>query len=190
MSARQRRSANAKTEVLRKLKGGDRRSIGRVDEVVADVMADHQLFAVVVDGMLDDDPIVRMRCADASEKISRVWPKLLESQKQKLIHQVPKVEQQEVRWHLAQMPPRLRLNRSERQQVLRILAGYLGEESKIVKTFSMQAMADLAAQDAGLRDFVVERIEWLTHTGSAAMRSRGRKLLTQLKSMPLRQGGG
>ena len=57
-------------DILEKLKGGDRRSIGRANEVVADVLRDPTLFDALFNGMLNDDPIVRMRSADAVEKIT------------------------------------------------------------------------------------------------------------------------
>jgi len=45
----------------------------------------------------------------------------------------------------------------------------------------MQALADLTLQDASLRPQVRARIEQLSASGSPAIRSRGRKLLHQLK---------
>lgn len=71
--------------ILDKLSGGDRRSIGRVDEVVADVLRDPSLFERVFDGMLSDDPIIRMRAADAVEKITAQHPEYLQHYKEKLI---------------------------------------------------------------------------------------------------------
>jgi len=49
--------------ILQKLKGGDLRSIGRAEEVVQDILNNPVLFAEVFEGMLDDDPLVRMRSA-------------------------------------------------------------------------------------------------------------------------------
>ena len=46
--------------ILKKLSGSDRRSIGRANAVVTEVLADPSLFGVVFDGMLDDDPVLRM----------------------------------------------------------------------------------------------------------------------------------
>jgi hypothetical protein len=92
-------------------------------------------------------------------------------------------KQQEVRWHLAQLVSRLKLSPRERRQAADILAEYLRDASKIVKTFSMQALADIAAQDADLRGPIVERLEMLTRTGSPAMKSRGRKLLARLNKL-------
>ena len=71
--------------LLDKLAGGDRRSIGRVSEVVADVLEDPTLFEVVFNGMLDDDPIIRMRSADAVEKITAKHQEYLQPHKKKLI---------------------------------------------------------------------------------------------------------
>jgi len=93
---------------------------------------------------------------------------------------VATIEQQEVRWHVAQMFPRLELSKEERAVVVEILLDYLNEKSKIVKTSSMQALADFAERDASLRFKVIKLLEELTRTGSPAMKSRGRKLLEEL----------
>lgn len=60
--------------ILRKLKGGDRRSIGRSSEVVADVLADPRLFGALFVGLSVADPVARARAADAVENISTVHP--------------------------------------------------------------------------------------------------------------------
>jgi hypothetical protein len=168
--------------LLRNLQGGDRRSIGKSRDVVDRVLADPGLFAVVFEGMSDGDPLVRMRCADAVEKITVLRPDLLQPYKRKLLREVATIDQQEVRWHAAQMISRLTLDRRERRAAADILAGYLEDDSRIVKTFAMQALADLAGQDADLRPGIVRTIQRLTRTGSPAMRSRGRKLLVKLCS--------
>jgi hypothetical protein len=172
-------------DVLKKLAGGDRRSIGRVSEIVAEVLNDSSLFKVVFNGMLSDDPIIRMRSADAVEKITAKHPEYLQPYKEKLIQQVAKSDQQEVRWHVAQMFPRLELSNEEQAVIIEILLDYLNDKSKIVKTFSMQALADFAERDAGLRPQVIKLLEELTRTGSPAMRSRGRKLLEKLTDKEL-----
>jgi sulfur carrier protein ThiS len=168
--------------ILKKLAGTDRRSIGKAEEVVADVLANPALFDVVLGGMLHDNPVIRMRAADAVEKITACHPEYLRPYKHKLIRRVSRIEQQEVRWHVAQLFSRLKLNPAERRVVVGILTEYLKDKSRIVKTFSMQALADLAEQDADLRPAIVAQLEELTRTGSPAMQSRGRKLLAKLKS--------
>lgn len=167
-------------DVLKKLKGSDRRSIGRVSEIVADVLNDPSLFELVFNGMASDDPVIRMRSADAVEKITAKHPEYLQPYKENLIQQVAKVDQQEVRWHVAQMFPRLRVSKEERAVILEILRDYLNDKSKIVKTSSMQALASFAEEDARIRTQVIALLEELTRTGSPAMKSRGRRLLERL----------
>lgn len=167
--------------ILKKLKGNDRRSIGRSNEVVKEVLAKPNLFGALLEGMLSQDPIIRMRAADAVEKITSKHPELLQPYKSKIIQQVSKIEQQEVRWHVAQLFSRLLLTHGERRGVVGILNNFMKDKSKIVRTFSMQALADIAEKDTELRAPIIEKLVELTKTGSPAMKSRGKKLLAKLK---------
>lgn len=163
-----------------KLRGGDRRSIGRSEEVVADVLADPTLFDLIFDAIASDDPLIRMRAADAVEKITAQRPDLLRPHKRRLLTELAAIPQQEVRWHVAQMLPRLSLSASERRQVAGIVESYLDDRSGIVRTCAMQALAELAANDPELRTRVVPLLKQLTESGTPAMRARGRRLLRTL----------
>lgn len=169
--------------VLTKLTGGNRGSIGRSNEVVAAVLARPALFPALFAGFSNDDPVIRMRAADAIEKITTQRPELLQPFKRKLLAIAGGSDQQEVRWHSALMLPRLTLTRAERAVVRDILFDYLRDKSSIVKTFAMQALWDLAAADPKLKAQIIPLIEELTLVGTAAMRARGRKLLGQ-RSVP------
>ncbi|MEE8391321.1 MAG: ACT domain-containing protein, partial [Anaerolineae bacterium] len=103
--------------------------------------------------------------------------------KNELIGRVARIDQQEVRWHVAQMLPRLEWSQEERAVVVEILLDYFNDKSRIVKTFAMQALADLAEVDASLRPQAIELLAELVEIGSPAMKSRGRKLLTRLKEI-------
>ena len=169
-----------KAYILEMLAGGDRRSIGRVDEVVAEVLNDRGLLAVLFDGMLSDDPIIRMRSADAAEKVTALHSEYLQPFKTTLLQQVAQVDQQEVRWHVAQMVPRLDMTAEERDMVVEMLIQFLGDKSRIVQTFSMQALADLAEENPMLGSRVIPLIDKLIETGSPAVRTRGLKLKAKL----------
>jgi hypothetical protein len=167
--------------LLQKLQGGDRRSIGRSDEVAAEVAAAPELFDALFSGMLSADPIVRMRAADAAEKITAGRPEWLAPYKTVLLTQLSLSDQPEVRWHVALMLPRLRLNVRERGKALAILEGYLEDKSRIVKTCALQAMADLALADPALGPAVRARLAQALSEGTPAMKARSRKLLAALK---------
>lgn len=168
------------------LQGGDRRSIGASAQVVDRVLADARLFTIVFEGMTQDDPLVRMRCADAVEKIARRHPEYLAPYKRRLLALADKAQQPEMRWHLAQLLGRIQLTKAQRRPVVDTLNVYLADTSRIVKTFAMQTLAEIAERDRDLRGAIVQRLETLTRTGSPAMRSRGNKLLAR----PALRGAG
>jgi HEAT repeat protein len=155
------------------LAGGDRRSTGRSGEVVAAVIENPALFADLFVGLSDADRVVRMRAADAVEKITREKPALLQPWKKQLLRETAALEDKEMRWHIAQMIPRLVLSPHEQRTAVRALTSYLSDPSSIVRTCSMQALADLAEVHPRLRRQVEPLIEQLTRSGSPAMRSRG-----------------
>jgi HEAT repeat protein len=171
---------------LQKLREGDRRSIGRSNEVVSEVLSNPRLFGVVFSGLSADDPLIRMRSADAVEKITAQRPELLRPYKNKLIRDVSATQQKEVRWHVAQMLPRLELNEEERKRVFRLLLGYLNDSSSIVRTLTMQALADIGRDSAALLPSVRQHLAELSITGSPAMKARGRKLLHTLNGLTAR----
>ena len=168
--------------ILQKLAGADRRSIGRSDEVVTDVLANPLLFKELFKGLFSDDLIIRMRSADAIEKITAQHPEYIRRYKRALVYRVAQTDQQEIRWHFAQMVPRLDLNEQESKFVIKTLVSYLHDKSSIVRTFSMQALADLAERNRRLRPRVTALLSKLVEMGTPAMKSRGRKLLRKLES--------
>lgn len=168
------------SEILEKWVGGDRRSIGRFDDVVAEVLEELTLFDTMFGGTLNKEPLVRMRSADAVEKITAKHPQYLRPYKEKFIQQVAGTYHQEVRWHVTQMLPRLSLTQKERVVVVPILLAYLNNESRIVQTFCMQARAVHAEKYSNLRPRVIELLTHLTKASTPAIKSRSRKLLEML----------
>lgn len=166
--------------VLKMLEGGDRRSIGRSNEVVALVLAQPKLFDTLISGICLPDTLVGMRCADAAEKVTALHPEYLAPYKHMLIDELSRIKQKEIRWHVAAMLPRLELTTEEQQRVINLLLTYTNDRSSIVKTFAMQALADLALRNEKLRPGISRHIEELCGTGTPAMRARGKQLLAKL----------
>ena len=154
--------------IVRRLQGGDLRSKGRSEEVAAEVLENPRLLQPLLRGMLDEDPVVRMRSADAVAKICAIRPEELQPYKELLINEIAKIGQQEVRWHVAEIFWYLTLDPEERRTVMEILTGYLTDKSRIVKTCAMQALAKIAEQDPELRVIIVPMIRELTASGSPA----------------------
>ena len=97
-----------------------------------------------------------MRCADAAEKVTRSHPELLQPYVGRLLGKVGAIDQHEVRWHVAATLPRVRLSAKQRDKAVRLLCGYLDDDSRIVRSNSIEGLAALAEQDNALRDRVAD----------------------------------
>jgi len=167
--------------VITRLRGGDRRSLGGANAVAAEASADSRIFRELVEALWHTDPVIAMRAADAAEKASLKNPKMLKPFTKELLGLLEEAVQQELRWHLAAMITRLELTREQTQRAVTALRNYLEDRSSIVKTFAMQALADLAERDEALKEEALEIVRRCTKTGTPAMRARGRKLLARLE---------
>lgn len=161
-----------------RLSGGDRRSIGAADQVASDLEAGTVDVAEIV-ALLGGEhgPIVAMRAADALEKATRAHPELLIPHRRALLGMLATADQPEVRWHLAQLVPRLELGASAAADTIDVLEGWLEDPSSIVKTNVLQALADLAEQHPGLQGRVASILTSAQDHATPAMRARLRHLL-------------
>ena len=167
----------AKRELRAMLAGPDRRSIGQANRVANALVFGRCAIRHAVALLSDDDPLVRMRAADALEKASAQDASLIEPFGWQLIELLCQAEQQELRWHLAQMVPRLPLGQLERRTVVSALRRYLEDRSSIVKTCALEALARVAAGNPRLESDVNQLLRDAERYGTSAMRARARRLL-------------
>ncbi len=165
--------------LLQQLQGGDRRSIGKSEQAVAEVLRDPALIVILIDALHSDDPVLAMRAADALEKISLSHADYCQSHKDKLLEIAGQTSYQEVRWHLAQILPRLQLEAQDRQRLITILQGYLDDNSSIVRTCALQALVDVTMDDDQSRTWIRQLVQESSQGGTAAMQARARKILAQ-----------
>lgn len=165
------------------LAGGDRRSIGKADLVAEQALQQPGLLAMIIDGFGHAEAVVRMRSADVAEKVSRQRPDMLAPHKEQLLQLLHSATEAELRWHLAQIVPRLGLEAGERSATIEVLKGFLQDRSRIVQAFSLQALVDLTVDDPAQRRLVSGVVETLARTGSPAVRARARKLRLKLLAL-------
>ena len=168
-------------QIASSLAGNDRRSIGNSNKVARVVLKQPKLFRELMACLWHDNPIVRMRAADAAEKVSAQNPRLLARYKSQLLGLLAETEQIELRWHLAQMIPRLKLTTPERQRAAEALRRYLDDRSSIVRTFTLQALTDLSQNDPSLRAETKQLLEHALRSGTPAMKARARHLLKRFQ---------
>lgn len=166
------------------LKGHDLRSIGKSNEVVKLVTRDPDLFNEVFEGIFHDDKVIRARCADAVEKVARVFPVYIQKKKSIILKNLPKFKQKEILWHIAMMIGYIKLNRAEVARAAGFLFKWLKEEESIVvKVMCMQTLAELSLKNPKMRKSVKDEILKQMVNGSPGVKARGRKLIKVLESV-------
>ena len=163
------------------LRQGDRRTVGHVAEIVDMVLREPKLVPNLVECMFEADEGTRMRAADAIEKISRKRVGELQPYTSALLGLFEEDEQQELRWHLAVILPRLRLDTNERRRTSQALIQSLAAKSSIARTFALQGLSDLTAQEPALTPLVLDLLRSAERDGTPAMKARSRKLLALLE---------
>ncbi len=164
------------------MQGGDSRQLGNADAVASDVLRYPDRFGDLFETILDEDPVVRTRAADAAEKVTRGRPDLLVPYRKRLIDEAGAVAQPEVRRSVAQMLPRIKYEPKERSKAVKLLEHFLEDPSAAVVISALRALTDFANDDALLRERMLPRLERLVQRGNPAVQLQGRKLLARLSS--------
>jgi hypothetical protein len=173
---------NSSDELAAMLTGGNLRSTGRAGEAAAMALSDRQVAAKLLDLLVAPDPLVRMRAADALEKAGRRDPGLLQPYAGRILDLTEVADQKEVRWHLAQMLPRLRLNADQKARAVAALRSYMDDSSAIVRAWSLNAIAELSGSDQRLRRIADDLLAAALHSESAAVSSRARAIAAKRKA--------
>ena len=95
-----------KEDILKRISGGDLRSIAQVNELVKQVKTAKDVDTLV-EWILSSDRLLALRSMDAIEKITLRKPVYLHKHKQAFLSLIFQPSHNEIRWHLAQLSTRL-----------------------------------------------------------------------------------
>jgi hypothetical protein len=159
-----------------RLRKGDRRTVGAAPGVAESVLLNPAQIPELVDCLFDGHAGVRMRAADALERVSRTHD--LTPYAERLLTEGAAIEQAEVRWHLAQILPRLALTEPQRWHAAALMTAWFRRaESRIVRTSALQGMVDLAERDPLLREMAADMIRAALRSGIPSLAARARRIL-------------
>lgn len=147
----------------RLLQEGDLRTVGNVNKVI-ELVSGQKDFDLLFDALLSNDRKVVMRAADAIEKITIVHPEYLKKHRNDLLNLMSNAKHKELKWHIAQLIPRLRLKSNEVKEAWKQLYFWVGDknESRIVRVNSLDALFELAFDNprfTGSLDKLVLKLE-------------------------------
>ncbi len=135
-------------QISNKLKGGDLRSLGKTKVVISEI-TNQKEFDELFKNLFNPDRLVVMRAADAVEKLTQTHTDYLDSHKNELLELFQTANHIELKWHLAQLIPRLiirlKLSEDETGMVWDRLTQWALDKSgsRIVRVNSMQGLYDI-----------------------------------------------
>lgn len=169
--------ASTSIDAISLLAEGDKRTVHNVDQVVDAALRDTQVVDQLVSCLDEADEALSMRAADALQKVHERKPALLTGCTARLFQAFLDHDQKELRWHMAQILPRLPLTPDQFQQAAKIWThDFYHSKSSIVKTFSLQAMHDVSLDHPSLTKEFEALLENALTNGAPAMKTRARKL--------------
>lgn len=159
------------------LKGGDLRSIGKANEIVA-LVNNQAVFDELFEGLNCSDRKVVMRTADAIEKITLKQSAYLQKHKTALLRLFRNTKDIELKWHLALLVSRISLTGEELKNTWHLLTRWArdGKESKIVRVNSIQGLFNLLPQQPGLLQEFNLTVSEIGKEKIASLNARIRKL--------------
>ena len=163
------------------LSGGDPRSLRGVPEVISLAAGDAAAFEALFMCLFNGDEIVRMRAADALEKIARVQPGRFVAYRRRLLRDAARIDQASVQWHLAQILGEIELSEAERARAVTILRRNLERyDDWLVINLTLEALTHFAHDDPQLRAELIPILR--AHRGSRrkSTATRAAKLLGEL----------
>jgi HEAT repeat protein len=170
----------ASNQLLNMLSGGDLRSDGMANEVVAIVLANEELFEDLYDGFGVEDKVIRGRTADALEKVARTRPDLFRDHLSDLVQTSKSDPVAMVRWHTAMILGHLAVYDKLVDTIYSALIAMLLDKSAITLSWTVSSLAIIGRLYPLYRSEIILAISELQSSNSAAIRTRVRTALDVL----------
>lgn len=154
------------------------------------VLGDRARLGLLVACLVDDDPVVRMRGADALEKVCNREPRWLVPYLTFLLDQVSAIRQPSVQWHLAQILGQVPLTHEQRNRAVALLSRFLGESTDwLVLNHSLVAMAGLVRADPRLAPEFLRRLSALERDRVTSVAKRAARLRREVTASLQQEAG-
>ena len=163
------------------LSGGTRTSVGQAPAVIEQVARSPEILNEIYDLFLDDEPVVAMRSSYVAMKVAEADPESTWGHKKKVLRDLPRYVQQEVRWHIPQLLIHMNLTHTERRKAYgTVMEWSETDKSKIVTYYGLEAAAQFAEVDETLKADFVPRLRKLNQRAAPSVSNRCRKISKRL----------
>lgn len=164
--------------------GGKSNSLGKVNEVIELVLHDKSRLNELYDCLFDTDAWIRMRAADALEKICRQYPEWLLPYIDKFSAELATSSQASIQWHLAQIYSKVDLTSKQKRFAINWLKHLLSTKDVdwIVAANAMDTLAQFTRDGSfPVAEFIPLLKVQQSHKSNAVIKRAG-KLLAELST--------
>jgi len=164
--------------------GGHKNSLGEVPQVIEIVLHDQHRIEELYNCLFDGDAWVRMRAADAFEKICRVHPDWLLPYIDRLATDFGASFQPSIQWHMAQIYKQVPLTQTQKDVAIQWLTQRIATKDVdwIVAANVMETLAQFAKDGSFPLDQLVSLLKIQQQHKSNAVVRRATKILATLPS--------
>lgn len=164
-------------DVMNLLDDDNQRTVAHVDQVVRRMINSPDFVPVIIGCMTNRHRGLAMRAADSLEKFSLSHATKLQPFTDSLIEILQHQSQKEVRWHLAQILPRLKLSDEQLQIAMKVwVEDFYQSPSNILQVMSLQAVHDIAGVYAPAGKKLNQLLDDALEKGAPAIKARARRL--------------
>jgi len=162
------------------LVGGPKRELHNAG-VVSAVLAEPSRVGELFDCALDPDEYVRMRAADALEKVCHQDPAIVAPICGRVLAELAASDQPSVQWHVAQILGQVPLDGRQRWRAVQVVRRYLETSGDwIVLSHSMDTLAGFAEHDPSLRRAIDPSLARLVGDPRKAVAKHARRIRERL----------
>jgi hypothetical protein len=177
------KKGNKMETVEQKLSGGHHNSLGRVEEVVEDILEGRTKLDELYQTYFSEDEVVRLRVSSCMKRISIHKPEMLAPYIEKLLGEITRIDQASTQWTLSILFDNLKSFMSPDQlERAREHMKFNLENHKdwIVLNTTMQVLFDWSKNDAELKTWIIPRLEVLQNETRKSVANRAKKLIKKL----------
>jgi len=156
-------------------RGPEAASMEKVEAALGD--GGDAVCAELVEQLRHRDKAVAERAARTLKKISEVDGAALFRWRKALLDEAFRALDVRVQWNLSLVLGRLPLRGREKALAVDLMFERLRDPSGLNRTFALQALMDMSAEDVALRRRVRPIVEEFLENGTPAMKARARKLM-------------
>lgn len=164
--------------------GGHANSLGEVPKVIQIVLDDQQRLHELYDCLFDQDAWVRMRAADALEKVCRVHADWLAPYIDKLARDFSGNSQPSIQWHMAQIYAQVSLTGQQKATAILWLKNLLSSKDIdwIVAANAMTTLVQFTKDGSFPKDQMLQLLAVQQQHKSSAVVRRATKFLAELSA--------